>query len=104
VRCLHNCNCKQQSVRIIIVDDVGYEAYLVDTTISEIIVNAADSNQFSGKSGNLSQGSGWIPYSEWVKMTKEQQDAVFAKRNQERMAKHGGKIESISTSSVFQRA
>jgi hypothetical protein len=27
-----------------IVDDAGYEAYSVDTTISEIMVNAADSN------------------------------------------------------------
>jgi hypothetical protein len=39
-----------------------------------------------GKSGNCSQGSGWIPYSEWVKMTKKEHDAVFAKRSQERMA------------------
>jgi hypothetical protein len=46
------------------------------------MVNAADSNRFSGKSGNCNQGSGWIPYSEWVEMTKEEQDAVFAKRNQ----------------------
>jgi hypothetical protein len=73
-------------------DDKGYKAYLVDTTISEIMVNAADSNQFSGKSGNGSQGSGRIPYSEWFKTTKEEQDAVFAKRNQESMAKAGGNL------------
>jgi hypothetical protein len=46
------------------VDDEGYTAYSVDTTILEIMVNAEESNQFSGKSGNFSQGSGWIPYSE----------------------------------------
>jgi hypothetical protein len=46
------------------IDDAGYEAYLVDTMIPEIMVNAADSNRFSGMSGNHSQGSGQIPYSE----------------------------------------
>jgi hypothetical protein len=56
------------------------------------VANAADSNRFSGKSGNCSQGSGWIPYSEWVKITKEQQYALFAKRNQEKMAKAGGNL------------
>jgi hypothetical protein len=56
------------------------------------MVNVADSNQFSGKSGNHSQGSGRIPYSEWVKMTKEEQEAVFAKSNQERMVKAGGNL------------
>jgi hypothetical protein len=45
------------------VDDEGYTAYSVDTTILEIMANAVDSNQFSGKSGNRSQGSGRIPYS-----------------------------------------
>jgi hypothetical protein len=74
------------------VDDAGYTAYLVDTNISVIKVNAVDSNQFSGMSGNFSQGSGRIPYSRWVKMTKEEQDAVFAKRNQERMAKAGDNL------------
>jgi hypothetical protein len=48
------------------VDDAGYTAYSVDTTISEIMVDAADSNQFSGKSGNHSQSSSRIPYSELV--------------------------------------
>jgi hypothetical protein len=38
----------------------------------------------------LHQDYGQIPYSEWVKMTKEQQNAVFAKWNQEKMTKGGG--------------
>jgi hypothetical protein len=38
-------------------DDAGYSAYAVETTILEIMVNAADSNRFSGKSGNHSQRS-----------------------------------------------
>jgi hypothetical protein len=75
------------------VDDAGYTAYAVDTTISEIMVNVTDSIQFSGKSGKRSQGSGQITYSEWVKMTKEEQDAAFAKRNQERMFKAGGNLK-----------
>jgi hypothetical protein len=74
------------------VDDAGYTSYSVEMTFSEIMVNAVDSNQFSGKSGNHSQGSGRIPYSEWVKMTKEEQDAVFSKRNQERTVKAGGDL------------
>jgi hypothetical protein len=50
-----------------IVDDAGYEAYSVDATISKIMVNTADSNQFCGQSGSHGQETGWIPYSEWSK-------------------------------------
>jgi hypothetical protein len=48
--------------------------------------------QFIGKPGNCSQGSGWIPYSNFFKTNKEQQVAVLAKRNQERMAESGGNL------------
>jgi hypothetical protein len=72
-----------------IIGDAGYEAYLVDTMISETMVNTADSNQFSGTTGTCSLVSGRIPFSDWIKMTKDQQDAVFAKWNQERMDKSG---------------
>jgi hypothetical protein len=46
-----------------IIDDAGYEAYSVDTTIPKIMANAADSNRFSGKAGSHGQQSRWIPYS-----------------------------------------
>jgi hypothetical protein len=37
------------------------EAYLVDTMISETMVNTADSNRLSGKPGNHSQGPDGFP-------------------------------------------
>jgi hypothetical protein len=72
-----------------IADDGQYEAYQVDTDISEIMAYAANSNRISNRSGSNSQASNRVPYADWIKMNQEQCDQLIAKRNQERLAKAG---------------
>ena len=57
-------------------DDIPYEAYRVDTDISDILVNASATNRFGNR----------IPRDEWEKLSQEERDRVFEKRRQERMA------------------
>jgi hypothetical protein len=64
-----------------------YEAYQVDTDISDIMAHASESKRFGNRSGSGNAKSSRIPYPEWIKMTQEERDWVLAKRIQECQAK-----------------
>jgi hypothetical protein len=51
-------------------DDIPYEAYRVDTDISDIFVNTSATNRFGNR----------IHRDEWEKLSQEERDRVFEKR------------------------
>jgi hypothetical protein len=79
-------------------DDGQYEAYQVDTDISEIMAFAANSNRIINRSGSNIQASNRVPYANWIEMTQDQRDQLLAKSNQERLAKAGGNSKSFAPS------
>jgi hypothetical protein len=48
------------------VDDGAYEAYWVNTDISEIMAYASESNHFGNQAGTRKPTSKRIPYPEWI--------------------------------------
>jgi hypothetical protein len=51
------------------VDDGVYEAYWVDTDISEIMAHASESHRFGNRSGTRNPRSKHIPYPDWIAMS-----------------------------------
>jgi hypothetical protein len=76
--------------------DGQYEAYQVDTDISEIMAYASKVNKISNRPGMSNQASNRVPYADWIQMTQEQCDQLIAKKNQKRLANAGGNSKSLA--------
>jgi Reverse transcriptase (RNA-dependent DNA polymerase) len=75
-------------------DDTGYgeyEAFHVDTDITDIMAYATNTNRLGNNRNNTGKPNvNFIPREEWNKLTQEQKDRLIAKRRQERMKQDGG--------------
>jgi hypothetical protein len=61
-----------------------YAVFTVDTDVSDIMVNATNSNRFGNRraTNNGKPKSNFLPRDEWNKLTQEQKDQLIAKRRE----------------------
>jgi hypothetical protein len=71
-----------------------YEAYRVDTDISEIMANVSDTNRYGSISNLGKTQSTFLPRNEWDKLSQEQKDQLIAKQRQEQMNQNSYKSKS----------
>ena len=62
----------------------NYEAYRVDTNVVDIMANATDTNR-SGSRQYYGNKKTFVPWDQWIKLSREQKDKLIAERQKERM-------------------
>jgi hypothetical protein len=68
-----------------VINDDTFVAKLIDTDVSNIMVNTTNASRFGHTSFNSISKSIYLPRDEWNKLPYEQKDRLIAKRRQERI-------------------